>query len=74
MKPKTKQINKYTQPIETKDTFRDLGQNRYEVKSFRDLDTTYIVDLEADTCTCMAWQMGRRPCKHTKYVRTLMVK
>lgn len=49
--------------------YEHLGGSLYRVKSFSNVDSVYNVDIEKDTCDCIAWGMGRkRPCKHLIYV------
>jgi hypothetical protein len=47
-----------------------VQEGMFRVKSFREIDTTYDVDMLKQTCNCVAWSMGRtRPCKHISLVQ-----
>jgi len=51
------------------DFVKEIKEGVYQVKSFRELDKVYTVDLQFNTCDCVAYQMGRTvPCKHIKLV------
>ena len=48
--------------------YEPRGNGKFEVKSFSHMDEYYEIDLRAGTCTCKAWEFGKRPCKHLLYV------
>lgn len=49
-----------------------LREAVYEVGSFTNIDKRYTIDLVKKTCTCIAWEMGRRPCKHQIYLERIL--
>jgi predicted nucleic acid-binding Zn finger protein len=52
---------------------RSLGDSKYEISSFSELDTKYVVDVEFGTCTCIAYEMSKKKtCKHILHIQTLL--
>lgn len=41
---------------------------KFQVKSFSHVGEAYVIDLKEGTCSCKAWEFGKRPCKHMIYV------
>lgn len=49
--------------------WKDIGEGKFEVKSFSNPEIVYTVDAIGETCTCPFFEKRQIECKHLKSLR-----